>query len=213
MENLWVHASTVFMSFFAIMNPIANVPIFLGLTSNDDAGTTRIVALRAVVLAFFIVAVFTLTGHLIFQLFGITLSAFRIIGGLLVCTIGFQMLHGNHSGMHQLPSEDNDACREALLSVSIFPLAMPILAGPGTIVTAMNYSAHGGWLELAITLIAFALLCFITFIFFIFGKRFVAIIGTGALGVITRLMGLILAVIGVQMLIAGIHGAFPMLHG
>ncbi|MFM2483925.1 MarC family protein [Celerinatantimonas yamalensis] len=209
METTWVHASTVFMSFFAIMNPIANVPIFLGLTAQDDDKITRLVALRAVGLAFVIVAAFALTGHFIFQLFGITLPAFRIIGGFLVCTIGFQMLHGSQSSMHQLNSDDNAACRDAALSVSIFPLAMPILAGPGTIVTAMNYAGHG----LMITLLAFALLCLVTFVVFVFGRRFVAIIGSGALGVITRIMGLILAVIGAQMLIDGLLGAFPILTG
>ncbi|MFM2483413.1 MarC family protein [Celerinatantimonas sp. YJH-8] len=209
MDHFVAHLTTVFMSFFAIMNPIANVPIFLGLTANDDSATTKLIALRAVVIAFILVCIFTLAGHWIFQLFGITLPAFRLVGGVLVGTIGFQMLHGNQSSMHQLPSEDNDACREAVLSVSIFPLAMPILAGPGTIVTALNYAAHGGLLELFIILSSFAALCLITFVFFVFGQRFVAVIGSGALGVITRIMGLILAVIGAQMIIEGIQGAFP----
>lgn len=207
--HLWTQLLSVFMSFFAIMNPIANVPIFLGLTAQDDSVTTRQIAFRAVSLAFVIVALFTLTGHWIFSLFGITLDAFRIVGGILVTTIGFQMLHGNQSSMHQLGREDNDACRDAILSVSIFPLAMSILAGPGTIITAVSYAGHGGILQLVMIMGSFALLCLITYIFFVFGQRFVAFIGTGALGVITRIMGLILAVIGAQMLITGIHGAFP----
>jgi multiple antibiotic resistance protein len=147
-------------------------------------------------------------GKMIFELFGITLHAFRITGGLLVLLIGFHMLQGNQSSVHQLDEDDNQKSREAELSVAVSPLAMPILAGPGTIATAMNFSARGGVLEMVVTITAFAVLCVITYVLFIFGKKFVALIGAGALGVITRLMGLILAVIGTQMVIEGLHGAF-----
>ncbi|HKK02159.1 MAG TPA: MarC family protein, partial [Desulfuromonadales bacterium] len=93
------------------------------------------------------------------------------------------------------------------LSVAVSPLAVPILAGPGTIATAMNYSASGGVANMLITIGAFAVLCLITYIFFISGERFIRYIGENAVKVITRLMGLILAVVGSQMLIQGIYGA------
>lgn len=105
MENILLHAVTVFMGFFAIMNPIANVPIFLGLTSDDDKQTTATVALRSLMLAFLIVTIFSIAGKVIFDLFGITLPAFRITGGLIVFLIGFHMLQGNQSNV-QHPSED-----------------------------------------------------------------------------------------------------------
>jgi len=125
-----------------------------------------------------------------------------------VVAIGFNMLHGNHSGA-QNPSEDErEGSREAALSIAVSPLAMPILAGPGTIATAMNFSAQGGFLGVGMTVLAFALLCGITWAAFVEGERIVAFLGTAALGVITRIMGLILASIGVEMLIAGIQGAF-----
>jgi len=192
------------------MNPIANVPIFLSLTADDDRQTTKAVALRSLMLAFLIITTFSIAGKLIFELFGITLAAFRITGGLLVLLIGFHMLQGDQSSVHQLNEGDNQKCREAELSVAVFPLAMPILAGPGTIATAMNFSARGGIMEMAITIAAFAVLCVITYVFFVFGEKFVTFIGAGALGVITRLMGLILAVIGTQMVIEGLHGAFKL---
>ncbi len=208
MERMLLHTGTVFMGFFAIMNPIANVPIFLGLTAGDDQRTTRAVALRSVLLAFVIVAVFSLTGKVVFELFGITLPAFRICGGLLVLLIGFHMLQGKQSSVHQLSQAENRKCRDAALSVAVSPLAMPILAGPGTIATAMSYSAKGGFPEVAVTIAVFAVLCLITYVLFVFGEKFVTFIGTGALGVITRMMGLILAVIGTQMVIEGVRGAF-----
>ncbi|NOY70750.1 MAG: NAAT family transporter [Deltaproteobacteria bacterium] len=210
MANLLLQTATVFMGFFAIMNPIANVPIFLGLTADEDQPTIRAVALQSLILAFLIVAMFSVAGKIIFEMFGITLPAFRITGGLLVFLIGFHMLQGNHSSVHHLNKEDNQKSREAALSVAVSPLAMPILAGPGTIATAMNFSARGGLMEMVITISAFAALCVITYVLFVFGEKFVTFIGAGALGVITRMMGLILAVIGTQMVIEGLRGAFKL---
>jgi multiple antibiotic resistance protein len=207
-----LHPATVFMGFFAIMNPIANVPIFLGLTADDDPKTTRTVAMRSLLLAFLIVVMFSVAGKLIFELFGITLPSFRITGGLLVSLIGFHMLQGNLSSVHHLDEGDKKKCREAALGIAVTPLAMPILAGPGTIATAMNFSAQGGLMAMVVTIASFAALCVITYLFFVFGEKFVTFIGVGALGVITRLMGLILAVIGIQMLIEGINGAFKLVE-
>ncbi len=84
MDSVLLHITTVFMGFFAIMNPIANVPIFLSLTGDDDQQTTKAVALRSLMLAFLIIALFSVAGKVISDLFGITLPAFRITGGLLV---------------------------------------------------------------------------------------------------------------------------------
>ena len=207
-HQLVAQAATVFMGFFAIMNPIANVPIFLGLTADDDEKTTKAVVLRSLILAFIIVAIFSIAGKLIFDLFGITLAALRITGGILVGLIGFNMLHGDRSRVHHPDDSNVGVNSEAALSIAVSPLAMPILAGPGTIATAMNFSAHGGLASMIVTMAAFAALCIVTYLLFVFGERFVEFIGPSALGVITRLMGLILAVIGVQMAIEGLRGAF-----
>ncbi len=210
MKSTLFYAVTVFMGFFAMMNPIANVPIFLGLTSDDDEQTTSAVALRSLMLAFLIVTIFSIAGKIIFDLFGITLSAFRIAGGLLVFLIGFHMLQGNHSSVQHPSEEDRQKSRKAALSVAVSPLGMPILAGPGTITTAVNFSAGGGLMKIVVTVVVFALLCVITYVLFIFGEKLVRYIGASALGVITRMMGLILAVVGTQMVIEGLHGAFKL---
>jgi multiple antibiotic resistance protein len=208
MENILLHAATVFMGFFAIMNPIANVPVFLGLTSEDDEQTTATVALRSLIIAFLIVALFSVAGKPIFELFGLTLPAFRITGGLIVFLVGFHILQGNHSSVQHPTEEDKQESREAALSVAVSPLAMPILAGPGTIATAMTFSSSEGLMEMAVTIMMFAILCIITYVLFLSGEKFVTYIGASALNAITRMMGLILAVIGTQMVIEGLHGAF-----
>jgi len=210
MDNIAGHVLSVFMGFFAIMNPIANTPVFLGLTANDTPAVRKRVAAKALLTTFVIIVVFCLLGKLIFDLFGITLPAFRITGGVLVALIGYQMLHGEQSSVHQPTAEDQQSSMDAALSIAVTPLAIPILGGPGTIATAMNYASTGGVVQMVITIAAFAALCLITYGFFIFGQRLVTFLGSGGLNVITRLMGLILAVIGVQMLIGGITGAIKM---
>ena len=192
-------AVTVFAAFFAIMNPFSNTAAFIGLTANEDAIAKQKMALKALVLTFVIIAVFAVFGKLIFVVFGITLPALRIVGGILVFLIGYGMLNGNSSDMHSSDCSDGD--------IAVSPLAVPILAGPGTIATAMNYSAYGGFTSIIITIVAFALMCVITYFSFIFGQKIIDKMGKSGLDIITRLMGLILAVIGMQMLIEGLHGA------
>jgi len=208
MESFTGHALSVFMGFFAIMNPVANTPVFLGLTAEDDPGTRRKVAFKALLISAIIIVVFCAAGKLIFTAFGITLPAFRITGGILVALVGFHMLQGGgHSTVQHPSDEDKEKSLSAELDVAVTPLAMPILAGPGTIATAMNYASEGTMTGFVITVSAFLLLCAITYVFFVSGERLVMYLGDNGVKVITRLMGLILAVIGVQMLIQGVGGA------
>ncbi len=197
---------TVFMGLFAIMNPVANTPVFLGLTEGDSDAVRRRVARRALVIAFLVVLSFCLGGAYIFQLFGISFPAFRIAGGVVVFLIGFHMLQGEQSRVHN-PSEA-DRNLEAELEVAASPLAVPILAGPGTITTAMSFVADGKTISIIITVGAFLVLCVITYLFFVGGERIIRYIGQGGVKVVTRFMGLILAVIGTQMLIEGIKGVW-----
>lgn len=189
------HAISVFMAFFAIMNPIANTAAFAGLTGDMQPAEQRKIAAKALLITFVIIVLFALLGQSIFHLFGITLAALRITGGILIFVVGYHMLHGEGSTLHHgQESEDSD--------VAISPLAMPLLAGPGTIATAMSYSA-GGWIEAVTAILMFSVLCMITFFCFVFSEKIIALIGDNGLSIITRLMGLILAVIGVEMLIDG----------
>ncbi len=203
-----------FMAFFAIMNPIANLPVFLALVVGDDVRTRNRVAGKALLLAFGIITVFALAGKLIFEVFGITLPALRIAGGLVLFVIGYYMLNGKKSPIHHpAKAGDGDEGESQALSVAVSPLAMPLLAGPGTIATAMNLAAANGMWGSILTIAAFATLCVICYICFRYGATIVKVLGTSAMDVITRLMGLILAVIAVQMIIAGLQSAFPVLHG
>jgi len=205
MSEITTLTISVFMGFFAIMNPIANTAIFVGLTGNQTERQRKKTATRALATAFFIIVGFSLLGKGIFELFGITLPALRLAGGILVFLVGYHMLQGSSSKLHShkldTPEDNNEA------DVAISPLALPILAGPGTIATAMNFSASGNMLHIGVTITAFAFLCLMTYICFLYGPRIIAEIGENGISIITRLMGLILTVIGMQMLIQGVHDA------
>ena len=208
MHEMTGHILTVFMGFFAIMNPIANTPVFLGLTANDSTAIRKRIAFKALIITFFLIVAFILLGKLIFSLFGITLPAFQITGGILVFMIGLQMLHGQQSKVHSpATTAAGTENMQGALSIAVTPLAMPILGGPGTIAAAMNFSSGGGMTGMLITIIAFGLLCLVTYIFFVSGERLVKLLGDEGTMLVTRLMGLILAVIGTQMFITGVTGA------
>jgi len=212
MDDYLAHAASVFMAFFAIMNPLANTPVFLGLTADDGPTVRRAVARKALLLAFVVVLVFCALGKLVFEMFGISIDAFRITGGGLVILVGYHMLQGKHSSL-QHPTHGAQKDQDAALEVAISPLALPILAGPGTIATAMSFASTGGAPAFAITTGTFLLLCAITYVFFVGGERLVRLVGDSGINVVTRLMGLILAVIGTQMVIDGVYGAIRSFRG
>lgn len=207
MENFWHQAITVFLGFFAIMNPVPNTVAFVSLTHEQSKIDQKKTALRALLLSFFIICIFSILGKSIFHLFGITLPALRITGGIIVFIIGYHMLKGEGNNIHKASdavSSDNMHNNSVSSDVGISPLAVPLLAGPGSIATAMNYSAAAGWQMIIATIISFGILCLITFFCFVYGQVLIKRVGENGLNIISRLMGLILAVIGCQMVIQGI---------
>ena len=121
MDDLPLFAAKVFMAFFAIMNPIANTPIFISLTEGDDDATRKKVARHSLVLTFLIIAIVSVCGKLIFEMFGITLPAFQITGGIVIFLIGLHMLQGASSEVHKPSDDDVQASREAKLAVAVSP--------------------------------------------------------------------------------------------
>ena len=210
MDALITHYLLVFLGFFAIMNPIANTAVFVALAGHEDKTVQKKIAFKALIISFFVIVLFAILGKTIFQVFGITISALRITGGVLVFIIGYHMLHGEGSRLHKHKEGESDGENEEeeevedLTNISVTPLAVPILAGPGTIATAMNYSVEGGWTEIVVTISGFGILCLVTFICFIFGQKILVLVGESGIAIVTRIMGLILATIGVEMLLEGL---------
>lgn len=203
----WTLFGAMVTGFFAIINPVSTAPIFANVTAGNSPAMRAQVARRAVAIAFGVIALFTLSGNLIFSLFGITLTAFRIVGGILVMIVGFEMVHGQPSQVQSPTDEDQEDCRETQLSVAVSPLATPLIAGPGTISTAMGFAGDGNVVRVAMTLVAAAIICLATLIAFLFSARLMGFLGQSGLNVVSRLMGLIIAVIGMQMLMMGVYAA------
>lgn len=208
MDSILQTSIATFLGFFAIMNPIANTAVFIGLTSSCSTEQKKKIALKALITTFIIIAIFILVGNIIFKFFGITLPALRVAGGILIFLVGYDMLNNKKSEMHS--DDEKNLSNEYVLNIAITPLAVPLLAGPGTIATAMNFAASQALSDVIITLTMFGFLCVVSYLFFIYGQIIVNKIGQSGLTMITKLMGLILAVIGIQMLIVGIHTAIQM---
>jgi multiple antibiotic resistance protein len=126
--------------------------------------------------------------------------------------VGYKLIQGKESEVHHPDDEAKEAIRKQhednTINIAISPLAIPILAGPGTIATAMNFVGESPTItHILIVLISFLLLCVITYVMFVYGEKLVHFLGQGVINVISRIMGLILAVIATQMLFAGISGA------
>ncbi len=204
MENLLTYSLTVFMSFFAIMNPIANTPIFLGLVEGEDKARKKQIAKTASITAFIIVVAFIVAGKYIFELFGITIPAFKVTGGILIFYVGFEMLMSKKSKVHSNASSEDKS------NLAISPLAIPILAGPGTIVTAMNSVTNASFLHIGIVITVFAFMIYLTYLAFSLSDLIVKKVGENLISVIGKLMGLILAIIGTGMVIEGIKLAFKL---
>lgn len=201
-DNILTFALTVFTGFFAIMNPIANTPVFLGLVGDKSKKERKAIAKTSCVTAFLIVLFFVILGKYLFELFGITIPAFKITGGILVFYVGFEMLQSKRSKMHHQEDIEIDD------GVAISPLAIPILAGPGTIVTAMNYITTGTLVNLSLVIAIFAVMIILTYLAFTASDLIVKKIGNHLIMVVGKIMGLILAIMGTGMAIEGIKLSF-----
>jgi multiple antibiotic resistance protein len=202
MANILSYSLTEFMAFFAILNPIVNIPIFVAFTEGLDEKKKKEIAKTATIVAFIIVLGFILIGKYIFQIFGLTIPAFKVFGGVLIFYIGFEMLQSKRSSIQQNERTVYDE------RMTISPLAIPILAGPGTIVTAMNFVVKASIFQTSLTIVLFALIVFLTYLAFVYSTFIVKLVGDKNFVIIGKIMGLILGVLGANMLIEGIKLAF-----
>ncbi len=194
---------TVLTGFFAVMNPIANAPAFVGLVDGKSELAKRKIAKQAAITAFIIVTSFVFLGKYLFDIFGITIPAFKITGGILLFWVGFEMLQAKKSKISRQEDLDDENN-----SVAISPLAIPILAGPGTIVTAMNYITDGSYLHMSIIVVLFGLILYLNYLGFILSEKLINLLGKNLITVVGKIMGLILAIMGTGMVISGIQLGF-----
>lgn len=199
----------IFVTVFALVDPIGALPFFVSLTDGFDEADRRIVLRRAVVVLGSVLAVFALVGRFLFAAFGLTLAAFEIAGGILLFIVAFDMLHGEVTRT-KLSTQDRDEAIERRDEISVVPLGIPLLAGPGAISTVMIYEGSAGddpFVVLAV-FVAIAITTGATFVILRFGPRIFRSLGRTGIMAMTRVLGLLLAAVGVQFVVNGIYGAF-----
>ena len=198
-------ALVTFTSVLFIVDPVAVIPTYLVITQDETPAQRRNTAWRACVAAALIMIVFGAAGRLIFRLFGITLPAFRIAGGLILWLVAMDMLHGERRT--QEGAEEIVEGREKE-DVALTPLAMPMLAGPGAISTVMVLSGEARTVaEHVVVYGSVVLTALVSWISLRLGDRLITALGQTGIRVVTRIMGLLLAAVAIQFVITGVQDA------
>lgn len=200
----WKFALTSFATAFTIIDPIGMIPLTLAATVALPPEKRTKVVDEAVIVAGAVLLVMGLVGRPLLNYLGITLPAFLIAGGILLLLIAIDMLFARPTGAKRTPEEE----REAALAdnPAVFPLAVPMIAGPGTIATVMLLVniAHNDGLRLMIVAAACALALLITWLFMRGATKFQHLIGSTGIHVVTRVLGIILAALAVQFVLNGL---------
>jgi multiple antibiotic resistance protein len=192
------------VSIFFVVDPLAAVPAFLTMTATDPLPARRSMAMRASIASSVILVVFAVAGGLIFRLFGVTLPAFRIAGGVVLGLSALEMLRAERPSR-----ETKEEIREGVdkVDISITPMAIPLLAGPGAISTVMVLThERESWLASAPVFAAIVVTGLATYVLLLFSAKLQRALGTTGIHVLSRIMGLVLAAIAVQFILDGLRG-------
>ena len=196
---------------FFIVDPLGLVPIFIAITAHSTREKRLAMAKRATLLAFGLLTFFALFGGVVFKLFGITLPAMRMAGGFLLLMTAIDMLRAQPTRTRSSPEEEMEF--ESKADVAIVPLAMPLLAGPGSIVTVMVLAGRGGTLHsLLPVVISAGLTCLVAYLLLRTADPVQRLLGRSGIAVLERIMGLLLAAIGVQFMVDGVIEVFRTVH-
>ena len=199
-----------FTSIFIIVNPLGGIITFISVSQGMTEAEKLHTAKRSVIIAFILAIIFAFTGEGIFRLFNITIDSLRVAGGILLMMIAIDMLHARVSRESVTPEEIKDASRSK--DVSVFPLAIPLLTGPGAISTVIVVIRTAKTWELkAVTLFAILLTFALTYLIFRFADKINKMLGVTVSLVITRIMGLLLGAIAVDFLATGIWNIYKSL--
>jgi multiple antibiotic resistance protein len=190
-------------SVFFIVDPLAAIPSFLVMTSEDSDEKRRRMAREAAWTCFWVLSLFSLAGSLIFKLFGITLPAFKIAGGLLLFLVALDMLQARRSGTQEVTEERVEGATKEEIGVT--PLGIPMLAGPGAISTAMVLMGQSGsWWQAIPVFSAIAITSLSSYFILAGANRVRRYLGETGIRILMRLMGLVLTAIAVQFVLNGI---------
>jgi multiple antibiotic resistance protein len=196
---------SAFVTMLVTLDPPGLAPVFIGLTLGMTRAAQREVALRATIIAFAILAAFAFGGGAVMDLLGITIPAFRIAGGLLLFYIAFEMIFELRSQRKQELASDAVTI-DRIRNVAAFPLAIPIMSGPGSITATMLLAGRAGsdWQALTGLMAIIAVVMLLCYLTFLMAERVSRLLGTTGNLVLTRMLGVVLAALAVQFVINGV---------
>ena len=204
MTALFVSA---FVTFLVVIDPPGCAPIFAGLTKDATAAQRRAMAIRSVLVASGILLFFALLGEDLLSALGVSLSAFRIAGGIMLFLIAIDMVFEKRTERRENRAEE--VASRDVDDVSVFPMAIPMIAGPGSIASAMLLTARAeGVAQTAVVLGALAATLLLTMLALLAAGPLMRLLGHKMEAMITRLLGVILAALAVQFVIDGIERSF-----
>lgn len=192
-------AITVFFTLFVVIDPVGMVPVFVSLTSGMSSVRRFRIAATACVTAVFILMVFALAGQKILDFIGISLAAFRISGGLLLFMTALDMLFERRSARREEKVDD------VTDDPSIFPLAMPLIAGPGAMAAMILLTSGAAWDVTGMVIAVMAFVILLVFLLFLLAGPIERVLGKTGVVVATRLMGMLLAALSVQFVVDGLR--------
>ena len=201
-----------FVSFTAVLfvvDPFAALPIFIGITRGETPERRRKLAWRAALAAYATLVLFSLAGGLIFQMFGISLAAFKIAGGLMLLIMSFDMMRAQPSRTRSTAEEQEESAEKE--DVAIVPMAIPVLAGPGAIATCMVLMSRAAWqpVRTVLVLAAITLTAGLTWLVLRSAASAQRFLSRTALHVLERVMGLLLAAVAIEFVISGLKEVWP----
>ena len=201
MDAIIPYALLCFTSFFTLTNPLGTMPVFLTMTNGLSDDERKHIIKRATIVSVVILIAFTLCGQFLFKFFGISTNGFRIAAGFIILKIGYDMLQARYSSSKL----KDDEIKAYVNDISITPLSIPMLCGPGAIANGIILMSDATTWELKATLIITIIVVYvISYVILRLSTRLVRIIGETGNNVMMRLMGLILMVIAVECFVGGI---------
>ncbi|GAA6207602.1 MarC family protein [Cognatishimia sp. WU-CL00825] len=193
---------TSFATLFVIIDPIGLLPMFIAFTPGASQKQRRSIAIRACIVAFLILSMFAFFGEAVLGFIGISMPAFRIAGGALLFLTALDMLFDRRSKRRE---DQSDKQVDQVDDPSVFPLAIPLIAGPGSIATVILLSSHTPGVQGTVLILGVALVVlFAVMLFFMAGSLLERALGPIGINVVTRLLGMLLAALSVQFILDGL---------
>ena len=199
-------AYDIFITFFVVIDPVGLVPLFGALTAGASHEYRQRMAVKGVLIAALVLLFFAVSGFAVLRVLGIGLSAFRIAGGILLFLLAIDMVFARHSGLRSTTRRETEEAR-GRNDISVFPLAIPLLAGPGALTSLllMLSAAHGRFVAIGLLLGILAVVLAITLAVLLSSERLLALMGETGANVVTRLLGVLLTALAVQYVLTGIR--------